>query len=67
MLLQERKSVYYVCLSMDERARHMIRDDLTSGWLKQVWHEDVVLTSGGKIRGCVTGWESELVDGQLSF
>lgn len=33
-LVQREKSVYYVCLSTHEIASHMIRDDLTSGWLK---------------------------------
>lgn len=33
-LVQQEKSVYYVCLGTDERASHVIRDDLTSGWSK---------------------------------
>lgn len=33
-LVQRENTVYYVCLGTDERAGHMMRDDLISGWLK---------------------------------
>lgn len=48
-LLCEEKSVYRVCLGTEEQASHMIRDDVTGGWMvKWVRCEDVLASEGGK-------------------